>query len=456
MTIAHDHSDGALRIEVVLNSPTGRFDLRIVDEGPRTLTPQEKQTILTDALRSVMTRPEITGGQASASRIPVGSWGPLHHVEQGPGKWRSWATFRDTDDVARVVQAHASSRQRAETRLIAKLGARAHHELTATTRVSSLADVWLEEIQLEGRIVRQTVDRYTGCLRQTVLPAFGELLVNELTVGRLDRFLKTLAKAKPSQARNAKVVLKQMLSMAVRHGAITANPVREVGQLPRARRPINALTLDELSLIRAAIERRQHRRTTGPRRNGNLADIIELLLATGARIGEVLALRWQDIDLDDDCPTATICGTITFVKGQGFSRQDHPKTDAGFRTVILPGFIVDVLWRRYNDRAHPVRGQHSINAVFASRNDTWLSPYNVGRQWREVRKQAGLDWVTLHVFRKTVATVLDDAGKTKEASRQLGHASEEVTKAYYIAKPKLVPDVTDILNTLGPRQKSTT
>ena len=37
----------------------------------------------------------------------------------------------------------------------------------------------------------------------------------------------------------------------------------------------------------------------------------------------------------------------------------------------------------------------------------------------------------MHVFRKTVATVLDYAGKTKEASRQLGHASEEVTKAYY-------------------------
>ncbi len=135
----------------------------------------------------------------------------------------------------------------------------------------------LEEITLEGRIVMQTIDRYTGCLRQTVLPAFGDLLIDELTVGRLDRFLNALAKAKPSHARNAKVVLKQMLSMAVRHGAIVANPVREVGQLPRTRRPINALTLDELGTIRTAIKNRQRRRTTGPRRNGNLADIVELL-----------------------------------------------------------------------------------------------------------------------------------------------------------------------------------
>ena len=109
----------------------------------------------------------------SRSRIPAGSWGRIRYVEQQPGKWRAWATFRDVDDVARVVQAYESSRQQAEIRLIAKLGDRAKHELTATTRVSSLADLWLEELQLEGRIVAQTVDRYTGCLRQTVLRAFG-------------------------------------------------------------------------------------------------------------------------------------------------------------------------------------------------------------------------------------------------------------------------------------------
>src|SRR3954464_6554152 len=118
----------------------------------------------------------------SRSRIPVGSWGPIHHVEHSPGRWRAWATFRDTDNMARVVQANERSQQRAEIKLIAKLGDRAKHELTATTLISSLADLWLEEIRLERRVVPQTIDRYTGCLRQTVLPAFGDLLINELTV----------------------------------------------------------------------------------------------------------------------------------------------------------------------------------------------------------------------------------------------------------------------------------
>ena len=64
-----------------------------------------------------------------------------------------------------------------------------------------------------------------------------------------------------------------------------------------------------------------------------------------------------------------------------------------------------------------------------------------------------MDWATPHTFRKTVAEALGDAGKIMEASRQLGHASEEVTLSYYIAKPKLAPDVTDVLETLGPRRR---
>lgn len=53
------------------------------------------------------------------------------------------------------------------------------------------------------------------------------------------------------------------------------------------------------------------------------------MLATGVRIGEVLALRWADVDLATVHPTVTICGTIIFVKGKGFLRQEWTKSDAG-------------------------------------------------------------------------------------------------------------------------------
>ncbi len=60
LTIEAIGPDGALRIEVFLNPPTGRFGLRIIDEGPRVLTLREKQNILADALRNVTAQRTIT------------------------------------------------------------------------------------------------------------------------------------------------------------------------------------------------------------------------------------------------------------------------------------------------------------------------------------------------------------------------------------------------------------
>jgi integrase len=201
--------------------------------------------------------------------------------------------------------------------------------------------------------------------------------------------------------------------------------------------------------VRSAI--RQWQRPTpgkpGPRHTGDLADIVDLMLATGARIGEILAVRWEDIDLVAEQPTVTICGTIVYLKGKGFFRQGWTKSDAGYRTVILPKFAVGMLRARKLTAA-----DNPHDAIFASRRGTWLSPNNVRRQWRQARADTGLTWVTPHTFRKTVATLIDKEADTKTAAAQLGHASEEITDTYYIAKPVLVPDVSEILERLGADQ----
>jgi integrase len=74
---------------------------------------------------------------------------------------------------------------------------------------------------------------------------------------------------------------------------------------------------------------------------------------------------------------------------------------------------------------------------------------NVRRQWRQARADTGLGWVTPHTFRKTVATLIDQEADVKKAAALLGHASQDVTDTYYIAKPVLAPDVSDILEQLA-------
>jgi integrase len=180
-----------------------------------------------------------------------------------------------------------------------------------------------------------------------------------------------------------------------------------------------------------------------------MADIIDLMLATGARIGEVLALRWSDVDLEGDRPSVTISGTVKTEPGKGTYRKPSPKSDASVRTVMLPGFAVAVLIRRQS-----LAGGNPESPVFATRNGTWHQVTNVERRWRQIRKDTGLDWVTPHTFRKTVATLIAERVDAETAAKQLGHSSPVITRQFYISKPTIAADVAHVLDELAERAEN--
>ncbi|MFC7278582.1 tyrosine-type recombinase/integrase, partial [Paractinoplanes rhizophilus] len=313
--------------------------------------------------------------------LPIGTYGNIRTETLGNNRFCARARFRDYDGRVRDVEATDVTGPAAIRALKARMRDRAtpnDDEITRETFVSKLAELWLDEILAEERVTPQTMDRYRTSLRTAILPALGNLRVREATVGRLDKFLREVAKDRPSAAKGAKVVLSQMFALATRRGALTTNPVRDTGRLRKPRRTVVALDTEQLEGVRAAIRRWQQPTPgkPGPRHTGDLADIVDLLLATGARIGEVLALRWEDVDLTAAQATVTICGTVVYVKGKGFFRQEWTKTDAGYRTVILPGFAIGMLMAR-----KLTASDNPYDAIFASRRGTWLSPQNVRRQW---------------------------------------------------------------------------
>jgi integrase len=387
--------------------------------------------------------------------LPIGTYGAIRTEQLGPNRFRARTRFRDYDGKTRDVEATDTTAPAAIRALKVKLRDRAipnDDEITRDTKLTTLSEKWIEELTGEERIAPQTIDRYQGTLRTAIIPALGELRVREATVGRLDRFLREIAKKHPSKAKGAKVALSQMFALAVRHGAIPTNPVRDTGRLRKPRREVTALDAKQLESVRSAIREWQEPvpGKPGPRHTGDLADIIDLMLATGARIGEILAIRWSDLDLAASRSVLTISGTLVYVKGKGVFRQDWTKSEAGYRTVVLPGFAVGMLLARKLTAA-----ENDNDAVFASRNGTWLQPNNVRRQWRQARADTDLTWVTPHTFRKTVATLIDEEASTKSAAAQLGHGSEEITTTYYIAKPAVAPDNSAILERLGSGKTAT-
>lgn len=389
--------------------------------------------------------------------LPVGTWGNISLTESKPGQWRARTRFRDYDGHVRDVEAWGKSKAAANTALKQSLAKRivpsSADDITGATKVKDLGERLLSDLEAEKRIRPQSIDRYRQNFTAYIVPALGEYRVRELTVGTIDRFLKALT---PGTGVNVRKVLAQMLDLAVRNDALRYNLVEQASPVYHPPKPVRALSVEELLDLRrkaAAWQRGEiddegkPRTTTrmGPRTQaGDLFDIIDLLLATGARPAEILAVRWPDIDLEATPPTLTISGTLVYIKGGGIIRQPFTKTHGSYRVVTLPPFGAAILAGM--DRRLHVRD----DVIFPSDVDGYKSPNNVRRQWRKARHAAGYDWVELRTMRRTVATAIDLVNGVEDAASQLGHTSSKVTSKHYVAaKPNVAPDLTAILETLG-------
>jgi integrase len=377
----------------------------------------------------------------------LGTWGAIRTTRVREGAYRSRTRIRDKDGVTREVTATATTSAAAERALREKLVDRAtptQQPITADTTIAKLAALWLDFLRDENRIEATTINEYERVLTKVVIPELGGLRLREVTTSRLDLFLVRLRATSASRQRKTKVVIGAMLGLAVRHDALTVNPVQQTSRIHREKSETRSLSLEDLDTVRAALRAWTVKQRPGPKAPTDMTDIVDLMLATGARIGEVLALRWVDVALDDTRPNLTINGTIKTEPGRGTYRKASPKSDASLRTVVLPDFAIAVLRRRQGTTRENPNG-----AVFPTRNGTWQQVNNVERRWRQIRRDTGLDWVTPHTFRKTVATLIAERVSAETASQQLGHSSPAVTREFYISKPAIAADVADVLAELA-------
>ncbi|NJC58138.1 tyrosine-type recombinase/integrase [Brevibacterium marinum] len=172
--------------------------------------------------------------------------------------------------------------------------------------------------------------------------------------------------------------------------------------------------------------------------------MVDLMFGTGLRISEVLALRWTDVDLGEQ-PTVRVSGTLVYLKKKGMQRQERTKTSSGFRILTLPVFAVDVLLRR-SVEAIPTE----TNAVFPSGKGTWKWPNNYRRSVRDALKMMNdHGGISSHVFRKSVATLIDAEATLEAAAAVLGHSGTAVTSKHYVKKATAAPDMSAILDQFG-------
>ncbi|TFD63701.1 site-specific integrase [Cryobacterium sp. Hb1] len=228
-----------------------------------------------------------------------------------------------------------------------------------------------------------------------------------------------------------------ILAFAVRREIIPRNPMKETSRMKKPPHTPKALTPDQIAAIRlAASEWRMEEGRMGPRSDGQVRDIIEVMLGTATRIGEALAIRQCDVDLDADPPRVNISGTLVVHNKAGVHRQEHPKTHESNRVIGMPPFAVEVIRQRLT-LLDPGETEHLL---FFSRVGTPLGPYYVRRTFREILRNAGLEGlnITPYSFRRTGATLLANELGIRVAADMLGHTSTSTTKAHYAEPDRTV------------------
>nr|WP_234821693.1 site-specific integrase [Mycobacteroides abscessus] len=379
-----------------------------------------------------------------AGRPPlrIGQHGKITRTSLGGGVWLARCRFRDVDGVTRIVERRGPQGDQhgklAEDALIESLKTRAapglSGEISLDTRVSDLVDRHIESLAEDGK-APATLTTYRSAARK--LRKFSEALrVGEATPGRMNAVLRSMREAHgANMARHGRTLLRGALQIAVLDDILGANPVAQVGRIESERRPKGARALESTEL-RDLIGKL---RVSEACQAADLVDAVTILAATGMRRSELLALRW--VDFDEDAGTLNITGKVARIEGQGLKRLDTTKTDFSERVVPLPGFAVTALSER---RGRAFVGQRPM--IFPSTAGTWRDPDNFNKQWRNVRGGLGVPDVTSHSFRKTVATLIDDAGlSARIGADQLGHAKVSMTQDRYMRRGKTHAEVAALL-----------
>jgi integrase len=321
--------------------------------------------------------------------LPIGTWGSIStkvtktDKNRKPVKHQSQAKFRDHDGRVRNVTATGRSRMAAEHALLKKLQDRAKtgqsSELTAMHKINQLLDLWEEKFKeqvTDGTRSPTSLDTYRRAIKNHVRPALGELRIGEANTPRVDSVISKIKKnAGAPTAKTCRAVISGMMQLAVRYGAISVNPVREVESIEHpAKKPARAIRTDEVELLRKLLKADE----TAVR--ADLPDLTTFLLGTGARIGESLAVLWSQVDLD--AATVDITHTIVRIKGDGLIRKPA-KSNASQRQVGLPNWLIATL------RTRAASGIRLDAPIFADTLGGYRDPNNVRRSLRTALAPVG-------------------------------------------------------------------
>jgi integrase len=330
-------------------------------------------------------------------------WEPVIGPDNVPGRIRRSEVLGPVVEIPTIRQARQMLSD-----LLRKVNSDDYRPQTVWTFRRFVEDRWIPEVYPTLKF--STKQYYGNMIDAHLNPAFGDTQLRLIARDAVQSFLQLKTRSGLSWKTVAliRTAFGTIIEAAVMQDLMADNPVRKT-RLPR-RGPVEEKTAIETAKVKELIEK-----LVEPARS-----IASLLAMTGLRIGELLALRWQDVDL--------LNGFLSVRQTVYEGHFDEPKSKRSKRRIPLGPRCVEIL-----AALKPTEAVSSA-LVFSARNGSPLSRRNLlNRQLKPACKTFGLSGVNWHWFRHAHATLLDSVGTPVGTTQALlGHSSSAITRETYI------------------------
>jgi integrase len=289
-------------------------------------------------------------------------------------------------------------------------------------KIKDYIEHWLEEVH-KPKIRISSYVKYKKLTNSYIIPELGEVQLQKLTPQQVQSLYTKMGKRdlSPKTINSVHGLLHKALDNAVRWSLVSRNVCDLVSPPRVVKRKIQPLTLDQArQLLEAA---RGHR----------LEGLLTLAVVTGMRRGELLALRWSDVDLERR--TLFVGRTVDYIAHYGYV-ETEPKTESGKRHILLPAFMIEVL------KTHQVlqleqqqaigENWEDLGLVFCDLEGGYVNSRYLLVLFKRLLIDAGLPHMHFHDLRHSAATLLMSMGvNIKVIQELLGHSDIVTTLGIY-------------------------
>ena len=252
------------------------------------------------------------------------------------------------------------------------------------------------------------------------MPVLGNIKLKDINTAKITAFFKSLPLG-ASTCRKVYIVLSSIFTCGVKQGFILKNPCQNA-ILPRNERKEKPFLNED--------QAKQLLKMVGDYSQFNT--IIKLLLFTGMRAGECLALRWEDIDFDNNI--IRVVHTLTDVGG--VKSLTAPKTYNSIRSIKVSDDVKELLRKHRSEKMKEALSLGELyehpEMVFTSHLGNYIDRSGLNTRFRKFVKDTSFSFLSLHGLRHCNATLLINSGiPIKVVSEHLGHCDIGVTANIY-------------------------